>query len=253
MTNADLNGKRALVTGTASGIGASTAALMTKLGARVIGADIADDRGRALARELGPKFRYFHADVTSLKQVESLVSFVSGEFGRLDVLANVAGVAEWKGFEELTEKDWYRVIDTNLKSVIFLTKAALPLLCKSKNAVVINMGSSSAKRAGPNQICYAASKGGVESATLALANALSQYGIRVNAVAPGAIATPFNESMRRGAKGKAWKDAIASRTLLRRWGDAEDVAKVIAFLASDGAKYVTASTYAVDGGRLAAY
>lgn len=250
---ASLEGKRALVTGAASGIGASTAALMTKLGAHVVGVDIADGRGKALAKEIGPRFRYFHADVTSVRQIEDLLSFVSGEFERLDVLANIAGVAEWKGFEELTEEDWYKVIDTNVKSVIFLTKAALPLLRKSRNPVVINMGSSSAKRAGPNQVCYAASKGGVESATLALANALSVYGIRVNAVAPGAIATPFNESMRVGPKGKSWKEAIASRTLLKRWGDAEEVAKVIAFLASDDAKYVTASTYAIDGGRLAAY
>lgn len=248
-----LAGKTGIVTGAASGIGRATAALFTSLGAQVIGADIEDDEGEALAKELGSKFAYFHCDVTDLGQLSALMSFASKKFHRLDVLANVAGVAEWKDFDDLTEKDWYRVIDTNLKPVIFLTKAALPLLRKSSGPVVINMSSSSAKRAGPNQVCYAASKGGVESATLALANALSSFGVRVNAVAPGAIATPFNESMRVGPKGKAWKDAISSRTLLKRWGEAEEVAKVLAFLASDEAKYVTASTYAVDGGRLAAY
>jgi NAD(P)-dependent dehydrogenase (short-subunit alcohol dehydrogenase family) len=248
-----LKGKIALVTGVSSGIGRATAMSFIEGGALVMGADIDSQGAGKLRKSFGARaanFRFVHSDVSKNTDLRTLVKEVEVRHGRLDVLANIAGIADWKRLEEVEEDDWRKVMDVNVKSVVFLSKYAAPLLRKGKNPVIMNVSSSSAVRAGANQICYAASKGAISSVTLALANALAPD-IRVNAVAPGAIVTGLNEPLRRG--NADWKRSIEGRTLIKRWGTPEEVATLIAFLASDAASYITGSILAVDGGRLASY
>ena len=246
----DLNGKVAIVTGAASGIGHATALVMADCGAAITinyrrnesGAEslrkqIVDAGGRAIT---------VHADVTIATDVAALVQRTTEAFGPVDVLVNNAGsLIERLRILELTEERWDEVIDLNLKSAFLCCKAVVPSMMERKQGAIINLSSIAGRNGGAlGAIHYAAAKGGLITFTKGLARELAPFGIRVNAVAPGVIDTPYHEQFSSPEMMKGYVNAIP----LGRVGKSEEVAHVIAFLASDAASYLAGETIEINGG-----
>ena len=245
-----LSGKTALVTGGGRGIGKAVALRLARDGANVAvnyrgEPDAAESVVRAI-EAAGRRAVAVRADVARADEAARMVGEAAGRLGRLDVLVNNAGVEKQAAFVDVTEADYDEVVGVNLKGVYFATQAfARLLLAAGRPGRVVTVSSVHEDLAFPGRTPYAASKGGVRMLTRDLAVELGRHGITVNAVAPGAIATDINKSL---AADPARTDALLKKIPLGRLGRPEDVAAVVAFLASDEAAYVTGSTYPVDGG-----
>src|SRR5678815_3202270 len=246
----DLTGKVAIVTGASSGIGHATALSLANCGAAVavnyhnneIGAEllrkqIVANSGKAVA---------IQADVTVASDVESLVKRTVEEFGTVDILVNNAGsLIERLRLLEMSEERWDQVVDLNLKSAFLCCKAVAPLMMERKTGVIINLSSIAGRNGGAlGSLHYSSAKGGLISFTKGLAKELAPFRIRVNAVSPGVIDTPYHEQFSSPEMMKNYVNAIP----LGRVGNSDDVAKVIAFLASDAASYLVGETIEVNGG-----
>ena len=242
-----LAGKVCIVTGAAQGIGEACARRFAREGAKVVVSDIDDARGEALARELGGQ--YVHCDVGDKAQVETLVQRVLAGHGRIDVLVNNAGIFKAADFLEVTEDDFDAVIRVNLKGSFLVGQAVAREMAKAGGGAIVNMSSVNAVMAIPTIASYNMSKGGINQLTRAMALALADKGIRVNAVAPGTIATEL--AAKAVLTSEDAKKKILSRTPLKRLGEPAEVADVVAYLASDAASYVTGEIVVVDGGRMA--
>jgi NAD(P)-dependent dehydrogenase (short-subunit alcohol dehydrogenase family) len=248
----DLNRKVAVITGATGGIGFEVAKRLGKDGYTVVLNGIEDQAGAERVKELeklGINAEYYGFDVTDEKQVTTNINNIGKKYGRIDVLVNNAGGLGGRSrFEDMTT-DFYRfVMALNLDSVFFASRAAIPFLKKGDNASIINFTSNAAWTAGgPGAGVYGTSKAGVHSITRALAKDLAEYGIRVNAVSPGTIDTPFHAQIKstKPEVFASWKDNI----LLGRLGQPEDVASVISFLASKDASFITAETIQIGGGQ----
>ena len=246
----DLTGKVAIVTGAGSGIGYATGAALAACGAAVaINFHRNESGAEALRSEIvtaGGRAITVRADVTLSSDVEALVRSTIDELGAVDVLVNNAGsLIERLRIRELSEERWDEVIDLNLKSAFLCTKAVVPLMIEKKSGSIINLTSIAGRTGGGlGAIHYASAKGGIISFTKGLAKELAPFGIRVNAVSPGVIDTPYHEQFSTPEMMKANVNA----TPLGRIGTAEEVAKVIAFLASNAASYVVGETIEVNGG-----
>ncbi|WP_283637053.1 SDR family NAD(P)-dependent oxidoreductase [Aquaticitalea lipolytica] len=248
----DLNKKVAVITGATGGIGFEVAKRLGKDGYTVVLNGIEDQAGAERVKELeklGIDAEYYGFDVTDEKQVATNINSIGKKYGRIDVLVNNAGGLGGRSrFEDMTT-DFYRfVMALNLDSVFFASRAAIPFLKKGDNASIINFTSNAAWTAGgPGAGIYGTSKAGVHSITRALAKDLAEYGIRVNAVSPGTIDTPFHAQIKstKPEVFASWKDNI----LLGRLGQPEDVASVISFLASKDASFITAETIQIGGGQ----
>lgn len=242
-----LQGRICLVTGAAQGIGAACARRFARDGAQVVLADIDDERGQALAAELGG--RYVHCDVGDKAQVDTLVAKTMLDHGRIDVLVNNAGIFRAADFLDVSEADFDAVLRINLKGAFLVGQAAAREMAKAGRGAIVNMSSVNGTLAIPNIASYNVSKGGINQLTRVMALALADHGIRVNAVAPGTIATEL------AAKAVLTSDEarrkIMSRTPMKRLGEPAEVADVVAWLASDAASYVTGEIVVVDGGRMA--
>lgn len=248
-----LKGKSAIITGGARGLGLAIAETFLREGAKVIIADVLDDQGAAAAKKLSGEVAYRHCDVTKKAEVEALVAAAVEAHGRLDIAVANAGIVHVSDPLELSEADFQKVIDVNLKGV-FLTgqAAAKQMLKQPKDAdgargSIINMSSVNAELTIPEIAPYVMSKGGVRQWTRALAIRLAQEGIRVNAIGPGSIATEMFASV---ASDPGKLRNVLSRTPMGRAGEPDEIGKVAAFLASDLASYVTGETVYVDGGRM---
>jgi glucose 1-dehydrogenase len=245
-----LAGKTALVTGGSSGIGAGVALRLAQDGAG-IAINYRNDRKGAedtLAKigSAGGRGIILQADVSKVADVERLVSEAFEQLGRLDVLVNNAGIEKQQAFIEVDEASYDRVLDVNLKGVFFATQAfARGAIARGGGGKVINISSVHEELPFPGFASYCASKGGVKMLTRDLAIELAPHGITVNGVAPGAIATPINSAL---LENKPKIEALLAKIPLRRLGSPEDVAGVVAFLASADADYITATTVFVDGG-----
>jgi 3-oxoacyl-[acyl-carrier protein] reductase len=245
----DLTGKVAIVTGAGSGIGYATGVALSACGAAVaINFHRNESGAEALRNEIvtaGGRAITIRADVTLPGDVESLVRNTVNEFRAVDILVNNAGsLIERLRIRELTEERWDEVIDLNLKSAFLCSKAIVPLMIEKKSGSIINITSIAGRTGGGlGAIHYAAAKGGIISFTKGLAKELAPFGIRVNAVSPGVIDTPYHEQFSTPEMMKGNVNA----TPLGRIGTAEEVAKVIAFLASDAASYVVGETIEVNG------
>lgn len=244
-----LKNKVAIVTGAARGIGRATAERLIEEGAKILICDIDEAQLLRTASELGGEDRVIAqiVDVVNKRHVEQLVEKAVQHFGRLDIMVNNAGIAPVVDFLDVTEEMLSRVLDVNLKGAFYGTQAAgRQMIKQGDGGVIINMSSINSGLANPNVAPYAISKGGMNQVTSTAAVAFAPHGIRVVGVGPGTIMT----DMVAGAfMNSAGNHAILSRTPLGRYGQASEIAAVVAFLASDDASYITGETVYVDGGR----
>jgi 3-oxoacyl-[acyl-carrier protein] reductase len=243
----NFEGKVVLITGASRGIGRAIAQVFAKGKAKLALNDIAPAEGElkafveALSKE-GIVAKYFLADVSKYEEVEKMIEGVKKEFGRLDVLVNNAGIIADRTLAKMTKEEWQKVIDVDLTGVFNCTKLALPLLIPNQGKI-ISISSIVGERGNFGQTNYAAAKAGVIGFTKSLAKELGRFGVRVNAVAPGFIETKMTE----GIPDKI-KETAKMLTSLGRFGKPEEVANVIAFLASDESSFITGAVIPVDGG-----
>jgi NAD(P)-dependent dehydrogenase (short-subunit alcohol dehydrogenase family) len=244
--------KVAVVTGGCSGIGRATVRRFAEEGARVVVADLQDDVGEELAAEVGGHF--VHCDVSAQDDVDHLFATARERYGRVDIAFNNAGVSPPED-ESIIETDldvWRRVQDVNLTSVYLCCKAVIPIMLEQGGGSVVNTASFVAVLgSATSQISYSASKGGVLSMTRELGVQFARQGVRVNALCPGPVNTPLLQEL------FATDPERAARRLVHvpmgRFGEPEEMANAVLFLASDESSFITASTFLVDGGISAAY
>jgi glucose 1-dehydrogenase/3-oxoacyl-[acyl-carrier protein] reductase len=247
-------GRRALVTGAGSGIGRAIARRLAAEGAAVACLDVNRDAAAQTAaaiEETGERAVAVAADVRRQEEVQAAVAEAVEALGGLDLLVNAAGIVTMSSFDDLTEDEWDRVVDTNVKGYFLVAKAAVPALTEGTDPAIVNITTVEAERivstSGRCQVHYNVSKGGALMFTKALAAELADRGIRVNAVAPGATNTLFT--------GTSFADPaifalISDRLLIKRVGEPEDMAAAVSFLLSTDASYITGVQLPVDGGWL---
>ena len=247
-----LDGKVAVITGAASGIGRASARRFASEGALVCVADLADEPGKQVADEVGGL--YVHADVTDAGEVERMYQQATERFGGIDVLFNNAGISPPDDVSVLDTslEAWRRVQDVNLTSVFLCCQKGIPYLLRRGGGSVVNTASFVAVMgAATSQISYTASKGGVLALSRELGVEFARQGVRVNALCPGPVNTPLLQEL------FAKDPERAARRLVHlpmgRFAEAEEIAAAACFLASDDASYITASTFLVDGGLSGAY
>ncbi len=246
-----LAGRVTVITGAAQGIGQACAERFALEGAPVVLLDVDDARGEALANRLGSQGAqalYRHCDVGDKAQVDAAVAAALDRFGRLDVLVNNAGIFRAADFLDIAEADFDAVLRVNLKGAFLMGQAcARAMVRQGTGGAIVNMSSVNGVMAIPSIASYNASKGGVDQLTRVMSLALVDHGIRVNAVAPGTIAT---ELARQAVLGSDEARArILSRTPMKRLGEPAEVADAVAYLASVAASYITGEILYVDGGR----
>lgn len=252
MGRGDLDGRVAIITGAAMGIGRSCAIRMAEEGARVILADIdtkAGQKTRAEIVDAGGTAIFIRTDVTTMDDMEAVAATAIERFGSIDILVNNAAQAIQGVVDEIDEANWDHVITTNLTSVWRGMKVCVPEMRKRRRGSIINMSSVQALAGFNGWAAYAASKGGVSALTQQTAVDLAPLGIRVNAIAPGTIMTPMNEKVFREHPNPEELIATWNRAHpIGRFGQPEEVAEVVVFLASDRASFITGDIIRVDGG-----
>jgi len=265
-----LGEKTAIVTGAGQGIGRAVALRLAREGANLVVADINLKTAQQTAEEiqvLNSRALACQIDIANIAEIQPMIDRAVAEFGRIDILVNAAGVAQTGLFLELTEQEWDRVVDTNLKGTTFIIQAVgrqmieqVPEQVKSAGQAersygkIVNFSSISGRHGRAEQIPYAASKAAIINITQSAALAFAPYNINVNAVCPGVVPTPMWEKIEKDrgrisglAPGESIKSFI-ERTPLKRAGSTEDVAGVVAFLCSADSDYMTGQTLNIDGG-----
>ena len=247
-----LQGKVSLITGGAAGIGRATAERFIEEGAKVAICDVAEGAGKETARSLGPQASFYKVDVTDRKAVQAWVDAVAAKFGRIDILVNNAGIlrdsqlVKWKDgavVGQMAEADFDLVIAVNLKGTFNCTQAVVPYMIKQGGGVILNAASVVGLDGNFGQTNYVASKAGIIGMTKVWARELGRYKVRVNAVAPGFIATDILKSMPEKVL-----EAMKGRAPLGRLGEPSDIANAYLFLASEEAGFITGAVLRVDGG-----
>ncbi len=234
-----LQDKVCIITGAGSGIGRTAAELFAKEGATVIACDV----GEAVYDD--PKIHFYKLDVTDRAKIAEVVKEVVEKFGKIDVLVNNAGITRDALIQKMTEEDWDRVINVNLKGVFNMTQAVVPYMLEAGKGSIVSTSSVVGIYGNIGQTNYAATKAGIIGMTKTWAKEFARKGakIRVNAVAPGFIRTPMTEKVP-----EKILTEMAEKAALKRLGEATEVANVYLFLASDESSYVTGQVIGVDGG-----
>jgi NAD(P)-dependent dehydrogenase (short-subunit alcohol dehydrogenase family) len=250
-----LEGKVALITGAASGIGRGIAARLAETGAATVLFDIDQQNGEAVAAELSHqsfKSHFVCGDVSSGRDCKRAVETAVQKFGKIDILCNNAGIVIRKSINVLSEEEWDRAIDVTLKSVFLLSREAIPYMIRAGGGAIINTGSGWGLKGGPQAASYCAAKGGVVNLTRAMAIDYGKHNIRVNCVCPGDVDTPMlrSECAQLGGLPETFMKEAADRPLARV-GTPEDVANAVLFLAGPMSAWITGTALVVDGGGMA--
>jgi len=250
----NLKDKVAIITGARRGMGKSHALTLAKAGAKVVVADISQEDCEMVVEEIkknGGEALAVKCDVTKKEDIDNMVKVAMERWRKVDILVNNAGICQFKPFLELTEEEWDRTLDINLKGYFLCAQAAAKEMVKQKNGKIINIASVASGQVGIGMATlahYCASKGGIIAMTEALAVELAPFGIRVNAIAPGMIETPMIDPVKKDPK---MMEAMLSKIPMGRVGKPEEVSNLVLFLASDASSYITGSTVIIDGGWLA--
>ena len=243
-----LKGKVALITGAGSGIGRAEAVLFAREGAKVIVADINEEKGKETVKEIisnGGEAVFMKLDVTDPKQWQEVVNKAIEQYGKVDILVNNAGILISKSIEEMTIEEWDKVIKVNLYGTFYGCKFILPAMKRAGGGVIINTGSIMAFVAYPNEVSYEASKGAVRLLTKSVAIEYAKYNIRVNCLCPGNTRTPMNEPWLKDPK---LKEEILRPQIIKRFADPMEIAYGALFLASDESSFMTGADLVIDGG-----
>ncbi len=242
-----LRDKVALITGGAQGIGKATAELFAQEGAKVVLVDVDEalvlKTAEEISRSQGAQAVGYKADVTNFTECDGAVKATIDKFGKIDILVNNAGITKDNLVMRMSEAEWDMVLDINLKGAFHFTKAAVRPMMKAHSGRIINIASVVGQQGNIGQANYAASKGGLIAMTKACAKEFGSRNILVNAIAPGYIKTRLTDVLPEEAKKR-----LLEHLLINRLGDPMDIAKVILFLASDDASYITGQVIAVNGG-----
>lgn len=240
-----LEGKTAIVTGGASGIGKAMCVAFAREGARVVVADIDEAKAEAVAAEIAASGEATGAyvDVTSSASANRMAQEVHRKFGRIDILVNNVGVRIVKSFLDHSDDDWNTMIATNLTGPFLCARAVVPFMKQARKGRIINTASIASFVGRPNRVAYVSAKAGLLGMTRAMAIDLGPMGITVNALAPGSINSPMNASQAGDAENDWGKE-----TPMKRWGVPEDIANAAVFLALDESSYITGAEIKVDGG-----
>lgn len=246
-----LEGKTAIVTGCGRGLGQGIALGLAEAGANIFGVGSSPDaaKSREMIVRTGAKFKYLSANLISQEPIREILSQAVKEFGRVDILVNNAGIVRRADAIDLSETDWDDVINLNLKTLFFMCQAtARQFISQGSGGKIINIASMLSFQGGIRVPSYTASKGGVRTLTMLMANEWAKYNINVNAIAPGYMETEINEVI---MNDKVRSTTILDRIPAGRWGTPADLAGAAVFLASPSSNYVNGFTLAVDGGWLA--
>ncbi len=251
-----LSGKVAAVTGGASGIGEATVRRFVAEGAQVAFADRDAERGQRVAAEIaaaGGKAVFVEADVAQEAKALAFIQRATDQFGQLNILVNNAGIRLYQTVVDASAESWDQILGVNLKSFAFCAKGAIPAMRRAGGGAIVNLASVRSITAGGGTLQYDTTKAAIAGLTRALAMDHSPEGIRVNAVCPGPIFTPFHDRRIKaaGQTVEQYNSDAATRTMMKRPGTSEEVAACILFLASNEASYVTGSMLFVDGGMTA--
>ena len=250
----DLKDKIAIVTGARRGMGRTHALILAKAGAKIVVSDISQEDCQKVVDEIekdGGEALAYKCDVSKKEEIEGMVKETIDKFGKVDILVNNAGIAQFKPFLELTEEEWDRTLDINLKGYFLCAQTVAKEMAKQKSGVIVNIASVAMGQVGVgflNLAHYCASKGGIVGMTEALALELAPYNIRVNAVSPGMIETPMIDSIKENPE---QEKELLKRVPMKRMGKPEEVSNLVLFLVSDKSSYMTGSIVVVDGGWLA--
>ncbi|OCA86222.1 glucose 1-dehydrogenase [Pradoshia sp. D12] len=239
---ARMEGKVAIITGAAQGMGAAHARRLVEEGAKVVLTDLNVEKGQATAAELGENALFVKQNVTSAEDWAKVVEEAEKAFGKVDVLVNNAGITMAKSILDMTEEDYRRIVDINQLSVFLGMKAVIPAMQKAGGGSIVNISSMNGIVAGA--IGYTDTKFAVRGMTKAAAIECANYGIRVNSIHPGVIATPMVVQ----EDTKAAVEAFAKHIPLKRVAQSEEVSNLVLYLASDESSYSTGSEFIIDGG-----
>lgn len=242
--NVQLAGRTAFVTGSGQGIGRAIARAFAAQGARVAVADIAAERARSAAAEIGGGCIGVACDVARREDVERAVGKALAAFGRIDILVNNAGVTRPAMLHKMTLEQWQAVLDVHLAGTFHCLQAVVPSMMQQRYGHIINVTSTAGVHGTIGQVNYSAAKAGIVGLTMSAARELARYGITVNAVAPAA-ATPMTETIRTDER---FREKYLDRIPLGRWAEPDEIAPVFVFFASDASSYVTGQVLAADGG-----
>ncbi|GCE21870.1 SDR family NAD(P)-dependent oxidoreductase [Dictyobacter kobayashii] len=251
-----LDGRVAIVTGGARGIGACIARTLAAHGADIAILDwMLDEEAAEVVREiekLGRRAQTIEVDVSVSAQVNAAVQQVQASYGRIDILVNNAGICPFRDLFSITDEVWEKTLNVNLSGMFYLARAVAPVMIEQQRGVIINISTVSTQICSPHQIHYIASKGGVDALTRALAVALSPYNVRVNAVAPLGAATAINANVeeQREAWEKSGVPRIQHYSLMKRQGEPQDYANGVLYLVSDEASFITSIVLPIEGGAL---